>query len=122
MRKNINKKIFPAVVLACCITLVWVCAAMAEHTRITNRTDYTASGEVKYKSTPLCKPKEDYSYTAEKGRTNDRNRPSKCEVSKITAKLHDGGKTKPCKAFEKTCKQQNFRIQGDMNQCEVVAE
>ncbi len=119
MLKKTSKKILMTAVLTCCITMLWACAAMAEHTRITNATEYKATGEVKYKKNPLCK-KSGFSYTVDKGGISDQGRHSKCEVMSIGATLHDGSNNTPCKGINETTRHENFRIQGDMNKCEVV--
>ena len=125
MRKNINKKIFLMALLTfCSITLVWTGAAMAKdkkpekkHTKITNKTQYRASGEVKYATGCTSV---DYRYeNLEKGAYNQRDRGHYCKISKITATLYDGSKNTPCTAYSTTCNHENFRIQGDMSHCEV---
>ncbi len=121
MRKNINKKIFLTAVLTCCITLVWACAAMAENTRIKNKTAYQASGSVKYKkkhTTSRCNQGDSH-YVVESGGIWSGERQSGCNVEHIYATLHNDGKTTTCEQINGNMHEENFEIRGDMNKCKV---
>jgi len=120
MRKNINKKIFLTALLAfCSITLVWTGAAMAEHTKITNKTQSTVVVNVNHTKKGrghTCTKPGNYRTELRPGQLDDRQRSSGCKIESIRA-TPVGGTS--CQGVSNS-EGQDFEIRGDMNKCQVV--